>query len=150
MSRTTPPRRLDVTAVFPQLAPLARTATRLHPRPGSPSRQDSSVGGPLLGPVDEPWPYCEGPHVRSRRAKVALSPEDVRLLRRNRAAAASRRSRDPQSRPTPEDLATEKRIYAGRPWPEGPIAMLPVAQGNTMAIRTGTGGAEVLCNRVGG
>ncbi|MFE0276039.1 hypothetical protein ACFWZY_28695, partial [Streptomyces sp. NPDC058992] len=45
MSRTTPPRPLDVTAQFPQLAPLARTATRLHPRPGSPSPHDSSVGG---------------------------------------------------------------------------------------------------------
>ncbi|MFF6946562.1 hypothetical protein ACFZAS_41355, partial [Streptomyces lavendulae] len=43
--RTTPPRPLDVTAVFPRLAPLARTATRLHPRPGAPSVHDSSVGG---------------------------------------------------------------------------------------------------------
>ncbi|MFE1443243.1 hypothetical protein [Streptomyces sp. NPDC058739] len=34
---TTPPRPFDVTALFPQLAPLARTATRLHPRPGSPT-----------------------------------------------------------------------------------------------------------------
>ncbi|MGW1927499.1 hypothetical protein ACWCQ0_53870, partial [Streptomyces massasporeus] len=49
--RTTPPRPLDVTAVFPGLAPLARTATRLHPLPGSPTPHDSSVGGagkPLL------------------------------------------------------------------------------------------------------
>lgn len=53
MSFTTPPRPLDVTVLFPQLAPLARTATRLHPRPGSPSVHDSSVGGPLLGPADE-------------------------------------------------------------------------------------------------
>ncbi|MEU1478126.1 hypothetical protein ABZ458_23340, partial [Streptomyces sp. NPDC005760] len=44
---TTPPRLFDVTALFPQLAPLARTATRLHPRPGSPTVHDSSVGGPL-------------------------------------------------------------------------------------------------------
>ncbi|MGW3658797.1 hypothetical protein ACWD6R_25360 [Streptomyces sp. NPDC005151] len=128
MSRTTPPRPLDVTAFFPQLAPLARTATRLHPRPGSPSTHDSSVGGPLLWPADEPWPYCEGPHVWDR-VNAALSPEDVRLLRRNRAAAASRQRRDPQaSGATPEELATEKRINAGRPWPEGPVAMLPVAQ----------------------
>ncbi|MFV2119652.1 hypothetical protein ACE14D_14885, partial [Streptomyces sp. Act-28] len=45
MSFTTPPRPFDVTALFPRLAPLARTATRLHPRPGSPSVHDSSVGG---------------------------------------------------------------------------------------------------------
>ncbi|QLE74709.1 hypothetical protein FGW37_26765 [Streptomyces rectiverticillatus] len=57
--RTTPPRPADVATVFPQLAPLARPATRLHPRPGSPSPHDSSVGGPLLWPADEPWPYCE-------------------------------------------------------------------------------------------
>ncbi|MEU2783955.1 hypothetical protein ABZ629_19350, partial [Streptomyces sp. NPDC007110] len=36
---TTPPRPFDVTEVFPQLVPLARTATRLHPRPGSPTPQ---------------------------------------------------------------------------------------------------------------
>ncbi|WP_330301205.1 hypothetical protein [Streptomyces sp. NBC_00503] len=46
--RTTPPRPFDVAAVFPRLAPLARTTTRLHPRPGSPSPYDSSIGGPLL------------------------------------------------------------------------------------------------------
>ncbi|GAA2485155.1 hypothetical protein GCM10010393_15160 [Streptomyces gobitricini] len=45
--RATPPRPLDV-AAFPQLCPLARPALRLHPRPGSPSPYDSSVGGPLL------------------------------------------------------------------------------------------------------
>ncbi|MFD8983351.1 hypothetical protein [Streptomyces sp. NPDC059564] len=60
--RTTPPRPVDVTAVFPQLAPLARPAIRLHPRPGSPSPHDSSVGGPLLWPADEPWPYCDESH----------------------------------------------------------------------------------------
>ncbi|MGW9373789.1 non-ribosomal peptide synthetase [Streptomyces xanthophaeus] len=32
------------------------------------------------------------------------------------------------SRYTPEELAIEGRINVGRPWPEGPIAMLPVAQ----------------------
>jgi len=61
-----------------------------------------------------------------------LSPEDVRLRRRIRAAVASR----PRSNPrlplsalyTPEEAATAERIKAGRPWPEGPIAMLPVAQ----------------------
>lgn len=46
--RTTPPRPVEVTELFPELAPLARPAIRLHPRPGSPSVKDSSVGGPLL------------------------------------------------------------------------------------------------------
>ncbi|MGA4863657.1 hypothetical protein ACPB9J_13515 [Streptomyces lavendulocolor] len=51
---TTPPRPFDISVLFPQLAPLARTATRLHPRPGSPTVHDSTVGGPLLWPADEP------------------------------------------------------------------------------------------------
>jgi len=77
---TTPPRPFDVTALFPQLAPLARTATRLHPRPGSPTVHDSSVGGPLLWPADEPWQYCEEPH--DRRAALRInSPDDIRLQR---------------------------------------------------------------------
>ncbi|WP_229900151.1 hypothetical protein [Streptomyces hiroshimensis] len=62
VTRTTPPRPLDVAALFPELGPLARTAIRLHPRPGSPSPRDSSVGGPLLWPADEPWPYCDEAH----------------------------------------------------------------------------------------
>ncbi|MFF7656699.1 hypothetical protein ACFZCY_44015 [Streptomyces sp. NPDC007983] len=128
MSRTTPPRPFDVTTLFPQLAPMARTATRLHPRSGSPSRHDSSVGGPLLWPADEPWPHCDGPHVWDQ-VNAALSPEDVRWQRHLQAAVASRpRSVPHVSRYTPEEQVINERINAGRPWPEGPIAMLPVAQ----------------------
>ncbi|GGP56678.1 hypothetical protein [Streptomyces melanogenes] len=128
MSRTTPPRPVDVTAVFPQLAPLVRTATRLHPRPGSPTPHDSSVGGPLLWPADEPWPHCDGPHVWDQ-VNAPLSPEDVRLQRRIQAAVASRPHGIPETaRYTPEEQATNERINAGHPWPVGPIAMLPVAQ----------------------
>ncbi|MFJ4204966.1 hypothetical protein ACIP2Y_35780 [Streptomyces sviceus] len=126
--RTTPPRPFDVTALFPQLAPLARTATRLHPRPGAPSAHDSSVGGPLLWPADEPWPYCDQRH-DSRASLRILSPSDVRLLRRDRAAAAERLRRDPEAPEwTPEETAACKRIKGGRPWFDGPIPLLPVAQ----------------------
>ncbi|MFC8981774.1 hypothetical protein ACFU3J_08730 [Streptomyces sp. NPDC057411] len=125
---TTPPRPFDVTAVFPQLAPLARTATRLHPRPGVPSPQDSSIGGPLLWPADEPWPHCDGPHVVDG-INPALSPAAVRLERRLLAiqrvrsltedeAQALRRIRPPRNGPARLAVA---------PY-EGPIAMLPVAQ----------------------
>ncbi|GIG01128.1 DUF1963 domain-containing protein [Catellatospora citrea] len=58
---TTPHARIDVAAVIPQLAPLARTTIRLHPRPGTPTAGQSSMGGPLLWPADEPWPTCDGP-----------------------------------------------------------------------------------------
>lgn len=54
MTRTTPPRPLDVTEAFPELAGFARTAFRLHPVPGNPTVHDSSVGGPPLWPADEP------------------------------------------------------------------------------------------------
>lgn len=128
MSFTTPPRPVDVAALFPQLAPLARTATRLHPRPGAPTVHDSSVGGPLLWPADEPWPHCEGPHDK-RAAPVVHAPDDIRLLRRDRAVATERLRRDPQAPEwTPEELETENRLRAGRPWFDGPIPLLPVAQ----------------------
>ncbi|MFG2138679.1 hypothetical protein [Streptomyces sp. NPDC048650] len=125
MTRTTPPRPADVAAVFPRLGPLARTATRLHPRPGSPSRQDSSVGGPLLWPSAEPWPHCEGTHW-APDVLPATSPADVRLLREIRSAATSR---PPEDRfYTPDERAVVARINAGHPCPAGPVALLPVAQ----------------------
>ncbi|MFI9538340.1 hypothetical protein ACIG56_34555 [Nocardia fusca] len=82
--RNTPPRPFDVAGVFPQLGPLARPAVRLHPRPGSPSPHDSSVGGPLLLPADQPWPYCDKWHEGSVNALLPvpqLYVRDVPLLR---------------------------------------------------------------------
>ncbi|MGW4840054.1 hypothetical protein [Streptomyces globisporus] len=128
MSRTTPPRPVDVTAVFPQLAALARTATRLHPRPGTPTPHHSSVGGPLLWPADQPWPHCTGPHDWDG-FNEALSPDDIRLQRDIRASIAARRASGTHPpHHTPDERALEERISTGRPWPEGPVAMLPVAQ----------------------
>ncbi|MEV2226895.1 hypothetical protein AB0E01_44760 [Nocardia vinacea] len=62
MARTTPPRPVDIASVFPELAPLARQAVRLHPRPGQPTVHESSIGGPLLWPADEQWPFCAKEH----------------------------------------------------------------------------------------
>jgi hypothetical protein len=56
---TTPPAPLDMDAAFPQLRGFARSTVRLHPRRGVPSAGQSSVGGPLLWPVGEPWPMCD-------------------------------------------------------------------------------------------
>lgn len=127
VTRTTPPRPLDVAAAFPELAPLARPATRLHPRPGPPSPRDSSVGGPLLWPADEPWPHCDGPHTVSGGREV-VSLADVRLGRRIHAAAAGRNL-------TPQERETLGRIHPRTTFPlapeqpyPGPVAMLPVAQ----------------------
>jgi hypothetical protein len=140
MTRTTPPRPVDVAAIFPALAPLARTATRLHPRPGTPSPHDSSVGGPLLWPASEPWPHCHGPHTpdglgplilvsladamplaEPRPMPVAMSLADARLKRRIKAANQGRKL-------TTQEREALRRIVEGIPMPDGPIAMLPVAQ----------------------
>ncbi|MHB9847709.1 hypothetical protein ACSYGO_00515 [Streptomyces krungchingensis] len=129
--RTTPPRPVDVTAIFPELAPLARPAIRLHPRPGSPSTGESSVGGPLLWPAEEPWPHCEGAHVDSGFRE---SPAEVRLMRR----VVARQHHDPHGPAlTREEEAIKERnaamlaerLDAGPPRPaECPVPMLPVAQ----------------------
>lgn len=129
ITRTTPPRPLDVSALFPQLAPLARTATRLHPHPGSPSARDSSVGGPLLWPAEEPWPHCEGPHELDG-ANPALSPADLRLQRRIRAAAQGR-DLTPQERKTLRLIQPPTTYPSPRPSLrpyDGAVAMLPLAQ----------------------
>ncbi|WP_406210412.1 hypothetical protein OH807_40650 [Kitasatospora sp. NBC_01560] len=86
MTRTTPPRPLDVEALFPELAAYRGTTTRLHPRPGSPQVSASSVGGPMLWPVDEPWPVCGEAHGRGRGHR----PADVRRYRQELAAAWAR------------------------------------------------------------
>jgi hypothetical protein len=64
--RSTPPPPLDITAFFPELAPLSRPAVRLHPRRGDESGPgESKVGGTFLWPSDEPWPLCSVGHVQS-------------------------------------------------------------------------------------
>ncbi|MEY9949739.1 DUF1963 domain-containing protein [Kitasatospora sp. GAS1066B] len=62
MPRHTPPRPVDIEQLFPELVPLRRTTTRLHPRPGAPEVDESSVGGPLRWPSNEPWPHCTDRH----------------------------------------------------------------------------------------
>lgn len=96
MTRTTPPRPLDVEELFPELGAYRGTTTRLHPRPGSPDASASSVGGPLLWPADEPWPVCAEPHGRGR----GLRPADVH---RRRRVLADAWDRDPDAGPTEED-----------------------------------------------
>jgi hypothetical protein len=82
MTRTTPPRPLDVEALFPELARYRGTTTRLHPRPGTPTAADSSVGGPLLWPEGEAWPVCTEPHDRGTGLRTA----DVRRSRHGSGA----------------------------------------------------------------
>ncbi|WP_258024823.1 hypothetical protein [Streptomyces bambusae] len=50
-----------ILAAVPALAPYARPAVVLYPTQGEPGLNDSSIAGPLLWPVDEPWPHCSVP-----------------------------------------------------------------------------------------
>lgn len=102
MTRTTPPRPVDIAAVFPEITPFARTATRLHPRPGTPGVDDSSVGGPLRWPADEPWPVCAEPH-------DADSAGDLRLV-----DAERRRRKVHAARPAGADFTPEQRAELAR------------------------------------
>ncbi|MFD7031388.1 hypothetical protein ACFWAR_25510 [Streptomyces sp. NPDC059917] len=96
MTRTTPPRPLDVEALFPGLAAHRGTTTRLHPRPGRPDASMSSVGGPLLWPADEPWPVCTDPHPHGRGRRPADIHRERRLL-------ADAWARHPDPGPTEEE-----------------------------------------------
>ncbi|MFF0744304.1 hypothetical protein ACFYVL_28290 [Streptomyces sp. NPDC004111] len=42
----------------PEYADLVRETTLLNPEPGEPGVAESSLGGELLWPAAEPWPYC--------------------------------------------------------------------------------------------
>ncbi|WP_329385192.1 hypothetical protein OG625_25025 [Streptomyces sp. NBC_01351] len=122
MSLTTPPRPLDVEALFPGLIGHRGTTTRLHPRAGSPSAADSHVGGPLSWPADERWPVCEEPHARGR----GLRTEDVRARRLLLTEAWSGR------RPTPEEQARLEELGREHVLPglsdTDPLPMFAVAQ----------------------
>ncbi|MEV6103337.1 hypothetical protein AB0M28_01315 [Streptomyces sp. NPDC051940] len=121
MTRTTPPRPLDVEALFPELSAYRGTTTRLHPRPGSPGVGDSSVGGPLLWPADEPWPVCVEPHKRRTGRRI----EDVHRARRALAEAHERGITD-EDRALLKELERPHRLDG--PADTDPLPMLAVAQ----------------------
>ena len=50
---------VDIAAAIPDLAPLARTTVRLHPRQGVCANDQSKLAGKFLWPAEEPWPRCE-------------------------------------------------------------------------------------------
>ncbi|MFF4575367.1 hypothetical protein [Streptomyces sp. NPDC001410] len=124
MARTTPPRPVDVEAAFPELATMRRTATRLHPRRGTPMVHDSSVGGPLLWPADEPWPVCTIPHKRTSGYRYSD-------MLREREIEEGARQRDPRGT-TPEEAQEIAGFKRGRHAPHladtDPVPMLAVAQ----------------------
>ncbi|WP_432117216.1 DUF1963 domain-containing protein [Streptomyces sp. bgisy032] len=52
---------VDLDDLIPELASLGRRTTLLLPKSGAPGVRESSLGGPMLWPADEPWPYCGQP-----------------------------------------------------------------------------------------
>jgi hypothetical protein len=125
--RTTPPRPVELDAVFPELGEHTRTTTRLHPRPGAPTPADSSIGGPLLWPAGEAWPVCAEDH---DYVDVLLKPETVRRWRRILAEAWARTPAGDNLQLTDEEEAALPDLDESEP-PElaaQPIAMVPVAQ----------------------
>ena len=109
-------------ALFPELSLLRRTATRLHPRPGTPSRKESSIGGPLLWPADDPWPHCARPH-----QEFSVPPMTLAGVARYRALQAERWERG-DAQFTEAESAELQQIGRGTAIPNDPIALLPVAQ----------------------
>jgi hypothetical protein len=143
--RTTPPRPVDVAAVFPELHDHAARATRLHPRPGTPAVTDSSVGGPLLWPVDEPWPMCTEPH---DDVDVLLRPDTVRRWRAILSAAWSRTERGASLAITDAERAALPDTEVSEPYElaRQPIAMVPVLQAHRRDVPgfIGPPGADLL------
>lgn len=55
---TTPAPPVNVEEALPDLRGKAKTAVRLHPRPGEAPIDASKIGGMFLWPKNEPWPVC--------------------------------------------------------------------------------------------
>ncbi|MEV7123779.1 hypothetical protein [Kitasatospora griseola] len=133
---TTPDRPLDILAVLPELAAHARRATRLHPRRGNPAAGASSVAGPLLWPVDEPWPTCSLPHLTTVRREAtaeeqARSPR-TRESQANGLASMNTEFEDLRARfPADPDVAR----LAGR-WDDGRSRIPAAAPARVPAPRT--------------
>ncbi|MFE2292597.1 hypothetical protein [Streptomyces sp. NPDC059452] len=82
MPHRIPPAPFDVESLIPELAGLGRESTLLYPRRGEPGVRDSSIGGPLLWPADEPWPLCAEPgHWEPLRTPTeVVGPEPVAMV----------------------------------------------------------------------
>jgi hypothetical protein len=74
VTRTTEAPPFDIEQAVTGMGAHARTTVRLHPRPGAPGPRDSHIGGRLLWPATEPWPYC-----RARSCDLA-GDEDVPMV----------------------------------------------------------------------
>ncbi|WP_030436800.1 hypothetical protein [Actinoplanes subtropicus] len=146
MTRTSPARPLDLKALFPGIGAFARTATRLHPRPGEPGPFDSHVGGPLLWPADEPWPSCDQPHSVETRTPV---PPELAGRLRNPTAQVMRALHAAAPgfcgvSTTEEGTFLLARTMAEQPGPLVPVAQLRAADVPDLRCPPGTDMLQVL------
>ncbi|MFJ2738380.1 hypothetical protein ACIO3O_01800 [Streptomyces sp. NPDC087440] len=88
MTGTPRPSLDSILGALPELAPHARTAALLHPERAEPGRRDSSIGGPLLWPDDEPWPLCSLPDENSADGMPATAMVPVAQVFRHDAPGA--------------------------------------------------------------
>src|SRR5947209_16561271 len=135
MTRTTPARPVDVTHIAPAIASFARTTLRLHPRRGNPTIRDSSLGGPLLWPADEPWPVChrEHPPLRGDRLSLSMRYTNLRTVAGERRLRALLRAVEANGGVrTPEQQSEILAILRGQGTEglidEHPTPMLPILQ----------------------
>ncbi|GAA2350913.1 hypothetical protein GCM10010403_51410 [Glycomyces rutgersensis] len=130
MPFTTPPRPVDVASLWPELAPLARTAVRLHPRRGEPTLDQSSIGGPLLWPEDEPWPTCAAPHEWDVLATLDEVEEHRRIMARawgpDGTGPLNYSTEDGDRRDLLNEIQTDRTRRTA--FLTEPAALLPVAQ----------------------
>jgi len=129
MTRTTPPRPVNITERFPELRDYSATATRLHPRPGNPTSSDSSIGGPLLWPADEPWPICQDG--RDHHVAPLRTPASVRRSREIYAAAQARADASGARYSLSDEERAELPGYdfsEPRDLVDQPVPLVPVAQ----------------------
>jgi hypothetical protein len=118
-----------VLEAFPELAFVARRATRLHPRPGTPGVRDSSVGGPLLWPAGEPWPVCEEFHGHRSLVSELRRPADERSRRRLLAEICGRTKAGEPLRPSDRERSALAALGTASRGPmAGPVPLLPLAQ----------------------
>lgn len=95
-------RPIDIARLFPELRFLAKSATRLHPRRDEPQPRDSSIGGPLLWPIDEPWPVCRLPRMVKRERPI--TPGELRQRETHLDAHRARREQLLAGPNTPDEL----------------------------------------------
>lgn len=120
---------MDITVLFPELREYSSTATRLHPRPGTPTTAESSVGGPLLWPAEEAWPVCTdgGGHYiyRLRTPATARRSREIYTAAQARADATSARyglTAEEQAQLPGLDFSEPHSLV------NQPIPLIPVAQ----------------------